>query len=158
MENFFDWIMKPISKEEVLNWFNANNMNVEKIDLFYDIFFSLSLLIDKTYLGNDVKIMTIELTNEDKKSHFDWCWGKTISNFGKEGIRINEVGEHRDYLETFFWETFYAYQDEKIKNSIKDFIKNTFNLDKSFSKSDLDVLTEIYHLMERNTTFLLTTD
>lgn len=158
MENFFDWIMKPLPKEDVIEWFNANNMSVEKIDLFYDIFFSLSLLIDKTYLGNnDAGSMSIELNNEDKKNHFDWCWKKTISDYSKEGVGINDIGDHRDYLETFFWETFYSYTDEAIKSSIKDFIRNTFNLDKTFSKSDLDVLTEIYHLMETNMSFLLTT-
>ena len=33
MENFFNWMSKPVSKEDVVVWFNIHNMNYEKIEL-----------------------------------------------------------------------------------------------------------------------------
>jgi hypothetical protein len=30
MENFFNWVTKPIPNEEVVMWFNAHNMIHEK--------------------------------------------------------------------------------------------------------------------------------
>jgi molecular chaperone DnaK (HSP70) len=47
MENFFNWMSKPIPKEEVIIWFNVHNMNYEKIELCGDIFRSCIELIDK---------------------------------------------------------------------------------------------------------------
>jgi tRNA(Leu) C34 or U34 (ribose-2'-O)-methylase TrmL len=90
MENFFNYLTKPILPEDVLVWFEANNIIYEKLELFSDFSLSLYDLIIKTYLGesdtpNDTKIT---LTEEDKEKHFDWCWVKLLNNFEKEGIII----------------------------------------------------------------------
>ena len=68
MENFFNYLTKPILPEDVLVWFEANNIIYEKLELFSDFSLSLYDLIIKTYLGesdtpNDTKIT---LTEEDK--------------------------------------------------------------------------------------------
>jgi len=38
MENFFNWMSKPVPPDEVIVWFNVHNMNYEKIELCGDIF------------------------------------------------------------------------------------------------------------------------
>ena len=38
MENFFNWMSKPIPREDIIIWFNVHNMSYEKIELFGDIF------------------------------------------------------------------------------------------------------------------------
>ena len=63
MENFFNWMNKPIPKEEVTIWFNVHNMNYEKIELFGDFFKSLNQTIIDTYLGNDESETKIWLSN-----------------------------------------------------------------------------------------------
>jgi hypothetical protein len=156
MENFFNWIMKPIGNGDVINWFDANNMQHEYISLYFDIVISLSIIISDTYLGGDSQVTQIEISNEDMKNHFEWCWKKLIMTFKKENISIKEFGEHRDYLETFFWETFYISENNIMRDSIPQFIDNMFSIDKSFSQSDLEVLTEVYKLMERNVDFNFT--
>lgn len=156
MENFFNWIMKPISFDDVNNWISAQNMTYEKISLFFDIVMSLYYIVDDTYLDGGVTEISIQMSKKDKQNHFDWSWTKLISNFRKENIEISELGEHRDYLETFFWETYYDQTDVEIKNSIPIFFKNIFNMSKTFTKSDLDVLTEIYKIMDKNLVFSLT--
>jgi len=51
MENFFNWVTQPLSKEDVDVWFNINNIIPEKSELFYDFCVSLLSLIKQTYLG-----------------------------------------------------------------------------------------------------------
>jgi hypothetical protein len=156
MENFFDWIMKPISYEYVNDWVNAHNMSYEKISLFFDVVISLHQTVLDTYMGSYDGISSIQLTNEDKKNHFNWCWEKIIKSFKEENIILNQFGEHRDYMETFYWDAFYQINDDNVKDSIPIFFNNIFNMSKTFTKSDLDMLTEIYKLMDKNIIFNLT--
>jgi hypothetical protein len=152
MENFFNYIAKPLKPEDVDIWFSANNIIFEKLELFSDFSHSLNYLIVDTYLGestvpNETKII---LSKEDKLKHFDWCWGKVITNFGKEGIIFEVKGEHYDYFKTFFMDIFYNQPDDKIKNSINSFFTDLFDKDKPFTKSDLDMIVNIYKILDKN--------
>ena len=83
--------MKP---EDVDIWFRINNIIPEKMDLYYDFTFSLYYLIVETYLGDDNNgtETKINITDEDKKNHFQWCWKKTIENFNKELYKYCKIG------------------------------------------------------------------
>ena len=109
MENFFNWISKPIPDDELIIWLNIHNMNYEKIELYGDIFKSLNHVIIDTYMGDtDENTETkISLTQEDKDSHFMWCWNKVVEDFRKENIKIKESGDHKEYFKSFFMDTFY---------------------------------------------------
>lgn len=150
MENFFNYVSKQIPNEEVLIWFNVNNMNFEKIDLFGDFFKSLYFTIIDTYLGNEAQETKITLSEEDKQNHFEWCWKKVIDSFSKEKIQFKTEGQHKDYFKSFFSDTFYNQKDTSLKNSILNFLSEIFDLDKPFTKSDLDLITELYKLLEKN--------
>ena len=141
---------KPIPKEEVDIWFNVHNIINEKIDLYGDIFKSLNLIIADTYFGEDSVETRITLSKEDNQQHFNWCWKKLVEDFSKEKIYINLEGKHKDYFESFFMDTFYNQKEKNLKNAIPNFLLEVFDLDKPFSKSDLDILTELYKLMEKN--------
>ena len=150
MENFFNWMSKVIPHDEVTIWFNIHNMNYEKIELYGDIFKSLNHIVADTYMGDtsnsyETKIL---LTQEDKELHFDWCWTKVVSDFKKENITIKENGEHKEYFKSFFMDTFYSHPDKGIRDSIPNFLFGVFDVYKPFSKSDLDILTQIYKLLE----------
>ena len=142
---------KPLPKEELIIWFNIHNMTYEKIELYGDVFKSLNQIILDTYLGNTIFVTKIILTDEDNLSHFEWCWKKTIDNFKKEDIHIKYDGEHKDYFKSFYMDTFYNQNEERIKNSIPKFLMDIFDVGISYSKSDLDLLTELYKLVEKNT-------
>lgn len=150
MENFFEWMVKVVPKDEVSIWFNIHNMHYEKIDLYGDIIKTLYLIILDTYLGEDTSETKILLSDQDKDKHFEWCWNKLISNFELEFIVIEKIGEHKDYVKSFFMETFYSPYDKKVKETIPKFINSVFDTNKEFSKSDLDILTEIYKLLDKN--------
>ena len=150
MENFFNWMTKPVPKEEILIWFNVHNMIYEKIELFGDFFKSLNNLILETYMGNEDRETRIILTTEDMDSHFNWCWYKTIDNFQKENISIKREGEHKNYFREFFFNSFYKPDQNGIKEEIPNFLDTVFDAYGPLTKSDLDILTELYKLMENN--------
>ena len=153
MENFFNWIAKPLPNDEVVTWFNVHNMIYEKIELYGDIFKSLHYIITDTYMGDsngDSPETKIVMSPDDKKSHFDWCWGKMVENFQKENITITIDGEHKNYLKSFYMDTFYHQTQKNVKDSVPVFLNEIFNISKPFSKSDLDMITEIYKMMEKN--------
>lgn len=152
MENFFEWVSKPVPKEDVTLWFNINNIITEKSDLFFDFCIALFGLINSTYLGeesqpNETKVV---LSEAEKTKHFEWCWNKTVDNFAKENINFNIKGEHYDYFLVLFMEIYYREINSGIRNSIEKFIRELFDKDKPFSKSDLELYTEIYKLLEKN--------
>jgi len=150
MENFFNWMSKPIPKDEVIIWFNVHNMNYERIELYGDIFKSLNYVIIDTYMGEETKETKISLSQEDKESHFEWCWHKMVEDFKRENIIIKHGGEHKEYFRSFFFDTFYNQSERNVKDSIPNFLVEVFDVEKPFSKSDLDILTELYKLMEKN--------
>ncbi len=152
MENFFNYITKPLSPEDVDVWFRSNNIITEKLTLFYDFSYSLNMLILKTYLGETTtsNVTKIQLTDNDNDKHFEWCWNKTIDNFKKENITFNYKGEHYEYFKSFFDETFYKQKEDDIRYSIKEFLDDLFNTKKPFTKSDLDMVSSIYKVLEKN--------
>ena len=84
MENFFNWMAQPVPKDEIITWFNIHNMSYEKIELYGDVVRGLYEIINDTYLGNDNLETKIILSDEDNKSHFDWCWRLLLDNFKKD--------------------------------------------------------------------------
>jgi hypothetical protein len=150
MENFFNWMAKPLPKDEIIIWFNIHNMTYEKIELYGDVFKSLNQIIVDTYLGDDVSVTKIVLSDEDKESHFEWCWKKMISDFRRENILIKYDGEHKDYFKSFYMDTFYNQKEDSVRDSIPKFLREIFDVGYMYSKSDLDLLTELYKLIEKN--------
>lgn len=152
MENFFNYLTKPITHEDVLVWFEANNIIYEKLELFSDFSLSLYELIRKTYLGeSDVPVDTkITLSDEDNQKHFEWCWKRTLDNFEKEGIKFSSRGEHYDYFKSFFFEVFYNQKEEYLKNSVGEFFDDLFNMEKGFTKSDLDMVSTMYKFLDKS--------
>ena len=149
--NFFNYITKQLNKEEIDIWFRTNNIIPEKIELYYDFCNSLYLKIIETYLGDSDNGETrIEMTEQDKENHFNWCWKQVLKDFQKEEIIFEEDGDHHTYFKVFFEEIFYKQDDKKIRNSIDIFFRDVFDFEKSFTRSDLDMILEIYKNLDKN--------
>jgi hypothetical protein len=149
--NFFNYITKQLNKEEVDIWFRTNNIIPEKMELYYDFCNSLYLKITETYLGDSDNGETrIEMTEQDKENHFNWCWKKILQDFQKEEIIFEEDGDHYIYFKIFFEEIFYKQDDKKIRNSIDVFFRDVFDFEKTFTRSDLDMILEIYKSLDKN--------
>ena len=144
-EEFFKYVAEPVSRDKVNLWVKINNINIEKNELFSDFIYSLYLLVKETYLGKEVT-----KKEEDIKGHFNWCWTKTINNFSLEKIYFNPTGEHKEYFWNFFYESFYINEaTDKIKK-IEEFFITLFLLHLQKTKSELDMLLEIYVLLDKN--------
>ena len=152
MENFFNYITKPLTPEDVDIWFRANNIIPEKLELFSDFSHSLNEMIIETYLGNDdnPNETKIVMSEDDNKRHFEWCWNKILENFSKEGITFSKNGEHYKYFEAFFNDIFYNQNEEKVKHSISGFFNDLFDTKKPFTKSDLDMISTIYKHLDKS--------
>jgi len=152
MENFFNYITKPLDSDDVEIWFKVNNIFPEKMELFSDFVNSLNYLIRDTYLGEDEDVgkeTKINLSEDDERKHFDWCWNKTIDNFEKENLFFERDGEHYEYFESFFSEIFYEQKEKKIRDSIEKFFEELFDDEKSYTKSDLDMILAIYKNLDK---------
>jgi hypothetical protein len=152
MENFFNYLSKPLPSDEVDIWFRVNNIIPEKMELYSDFSISLYSLILETYLGDTTERTEtkIKLTQEDNLKHFEWCFGRIIDNFKKEGISFKKKGEHFDYFKNFFMDVYYNQKEENVKNNVKLFLTQLFNPKTLFSKSDLDMISIIYKNLDKN--------
>lgn len=155
MENFFNYVSKPVSPEDVDLWFRVNNIYPEKLELFFDFVLSLNIIITDTYLGDEEDSTSetkIRLSDDDKKNHFSWCWNKTIDNFKKESLLFENKGEHYEYFESFYFQVFYHQKDKKVRNSISKFFEELFDNKRPYTKSDLDMIYDIYKSLDKNLT------
>lgn len=151
MENFFSYISKPIDPEEFEFWVESNNICFLKLELYETFVKSLVNLISQTYLGeSEFNETNINVTEQDINNHFDWCWDKTVENFKKEKIFFENDGEHKKFIREFIFETFYLQKNKDVKSSLDKFFNEIFDIETSMTKSDLDLLTTIYKLMEKN--------
>lgn len=153
MGRFFDWLAKPMKEDDINAWYLANNITPEHTELFRDFCLSFYYLIIETYLGDDNSTTTetrVGMTIEQKKEHFKWCWNKTIENFSKESIYFVFKEDDMLFFESFFFEIFYHQTDEAIKETIELFLKQLFNRKGRKSKSDIEIFTDLYKLLERS--------
>ena len=152
MDNFLNYITKNLDPEEVDIWFRVNNIIPEKMELYYDLSYSLFLLIKTTYLGDESEVgeTTVKMNDVDNKKHFNWCWKKIIDNFERESISFDTEGDHYEYFFTLFNEIYYRQSKEAIRNSIDVFFNDLFNREKVFTQVDLDLIFNIYKTLDKN--------
>jgi hypothetical protein len=152
MDNFLNYITKNLDPEQVDVWFRVNNIIPEKMELYYDLSYSLYLLIKTTYLGdeNDSFETKVKMEDSDNVNHFNWCWNKTIENFKKENIFFEVEGDHYDYFLSLFSEIYYTQTKDNIRDSIDVFFNDLFNREKPFTQVDLDLIYNIYKSLDKN--------
>jgi hypothetical protein len=132
-------------KHQIDIWYRTYNISRDKILLFYDFLSSLYNLIDNTFLGEDV------LFNEsDQRGHFDWCWNKIVDDFSKERIFFKEKGNHYEYFWNFFFEAYYLSKMDNREHRINEYFYKLFDFRYIKSRSELDILTEVYKLFDQN--------
>lgn len=149
--NFYNYVTKQVTKEDLDIWLKMNNIIPEKMELYCDFSLSLFFKIRSTYLGDSKDYETkITMSQEDKKNHFEWCWNKTIEDFGKENITIESTGSHFDYFRDFYNELFYTQENDNVKETIDKFFTDIFDMGKVFTQSDLDIVLTIYKSLDKN--------
>ena len=144
-EGYLEFITSENYRQQIDVWFRTYNVSREKTELFYDFLITLHDLIVETYLGEDV------ITSEtEQKNHFTWCWDKLIDNFSKEKIYFKERGNCYEYFWNFFLEAFYYTQLDGNITRIKEYFYILFHFEHKKTRSELDMLVEIYKLLDQN--------
>jgi hypothetical protein len=141
--SYLEFIASEDFKNQVEVWYKAYNITRERTELFYDFVLSLYELVESTYMGPELLSAQV-----DQKNHFNWCWDKLISDLEKESIFLRERGEHHDYFWLFFQEAFYINDINSFR--IKEYFHKLFTFDYKKTRSELDILTEMYKLLEQN--------
>lgn len=144
-ESYLEFITSESYKNQIDVWHKTYNISWEKTELFYDFLKSLYDLIDKSYLGSDVMF-----DEPSQRSHFIWCWNKTIENFEKEKILFKTNGSHYDYFWNFFLEAYYYPQMDNRIIKISEYFYKLFDFKHKKTRSELDILTEVYKLLDQN--------
>lgn len=144
-ETYLGFISTENYRQQLDIWLRAYNVNHEKVQLFHDFLDSLYDILESTYLGEDV--MDKE---EEQKGHFAWCWNKTIQNFEKEKIYFKDTGTHFEYFWNFVLEAFYYPKLEGRNILVKEYFNRVFDFKHTKTRSELDILQEIYKLLNQN--------
>lgn len=153
INNFFDWLAKPMNQEDITSWYLANNITKEFTELFRDFCLSFLILLNDTFLGDDFEInkdTKVGMTTNQKLNHFRWCWSKTIENFKKENIHFNFNETDLEFFENFFFDIFYSQNNLNIKQNIYTFFIQIFDNNYKKTKSDIEIFTDIYKVLERS--------
>lgn len=148
---FIQYITKELTMEEMTLLYKANNINYDKCNLYYDFIMTLNRKINNTFLGDDV------INNEDDiKSHYEWCFDHNIKNFSKEGILFMEIGLLKEYFFNFYMELFYNTSNKKdVIEKLDKFPNMSFKYYRLKTRSDMDVLLELYRIFEKSLDFKL---
>lgn len=150
---FIKYITTPLMTEEMHLLYKANNIKYDKCELYYDFIVTLNKLVVETFLGDDVIN-----SEEDIKNHFNWCVEKIFTNFKNENIIFDSMDDIKSYFYNFYVELFYNVNN---KNEVLDKLNKLPTLSFSYSRmktrSDMDVLLELYHLFEKSLNFKLKT-
>ncbi len=101
------------------------------------------------FMKNGIKVRNIIPTDKDA-GEMGFQKVNELLKDAKENIRIKHGGKHKDYFQEFFKDTFYNQLDTKVRSTIPQFLGEIFNMTKPFTKSDLDIMTELYKCLEKN--------
>jgi len=146
INRFLEYFSKQLSFEQVTYLNTINNITQEKVELFRDFSISLTYIIENSYLGDDV----IEY-QDDQINHFNWCWDQNIKNFKKENIYFQNKGEHYYYYLAYFLDIYYGNSNKTkgLLTKITYFWDDVISIDAIKTKSEHDLLSEIYKIMDK---------
>ena len=65
---FIEYISKPLTSEEMILLYKANNINYDRCNLYYDFIVTLNKKIINTFLGDDVINSQKDIKNHHLRS------------------------------------------------------------------------------------------
>ena len=150
---FIKYISNPMTLEDMQLMYKANNIVYDKCELYYDFILTLNYIIVDTFLGDDCIN-----SNQDIHNHFIWCIEKVFNNFNKENIVFSHNEDIKEYFYNFYLELFYNQPEkEGVIKKLNKLAELSFDYKRIKTRSDLDVLLELYRLFEKSLNFKLKT-
>ena len=150
---FIKYISNPLTLEEMQLLYKANNIKYDKCRLYADFILSLNKLVVSTFLGDDVINK-----EEDIKNHFIWCLREVFKNFKEENIIFEDIEFMKEYFYNFYVELFYNVNNKsECLDKLNKLAILSFDYKRIKTRSDMDVLLELYRLFEKSLNFKLKT-
>ena len=73
-----------------------------------------------------------------------------IKGLNEINIKFKYNGEHLDYFKSFYIENFYSQKEKDSRDMINVYLIELFDVKKPFTKSDLDMLSTVYKILDNN--------
>jgi hypothetical protein len=149
MENseFVNYITNPLTIDQMNLLYKANDVKFDRCNLYYDFIKSLNKVIVDTYLGSEYIT-----TDREVKEHYLWCFNNIVENFKEENIIFDDVVRLKEYFFYFYDELFYKDSD-KVLNKLDNLAEFSFDFHRIKSRSDIDIMIELYKLFEKSLYF-----
>ena len=145
--DFMNYMIQPLSYEQMNLLYKANDIKFDKCSLYYDFIKSLNKILLTTFLGED-----FINSEKEKREHYLWCFNKVIGDFKKESITFDETEKLRDYFFFFYEELFYKDKNKSLEKLDK-LAELSFNFNRLKSRSDMDILIELYKMFDKSLYF-----
>jgi hypothetical protein len=149
MENseFVNYIKNPLTIDQMNLLYKANDVKFDRCNLYYDFIKSLNKVIVDTYLGTEYIV-----TDREVNEHYLWCFNSVVDNFKEESIVFDDVVRLKEYFFYFYDELFYKDSD-KVLNKLDNLAEFSFDFHRIKSRSDIDIMIELYKLFEKSLYF-----
>ncbi len=144
---FMNYMVEPLSYEQMHLLYKANDIKYDRCNLYYDFIKTLNKLLTNTYLGLDFIV-----TEKEIKEHYLWCFNKVITNFKEEKIQFDDTDKLKEYFFYFYYELFYK-DSEKTIDKIDKLADLSFDFNRLKSRSDIDIMFELYKIFEKSLYF-----
>ena len=146
---FMNYMTQPLSSEQMNLLYKANDIKFDRCNLYYDFIKSLNQNIIDTFLGDEYIH-----TEKDIFGHYNWCFNKVVDDFKYENIFFDDMEKIKDYFLYFYEELFYKDLDKSLEkiNKLADLSFNYYRLK---SKSDIDILIELYKMFDKSLLYKL---
>lgn len=147
--NFLKFITNPLTEYVIDNTYKINNVVFDRADLYLDFVLSVNLLIQTTYLGDDVSDKKVQ------KEHFDWVWKRICDKFSSENIYFHENEELYLYYKDFFNSVFYDLNEDDKNNvrnlkSIERVWSSLFNYKDTKDDINMKIFLDIYKIFDKS--------
>ena len=138
-------IDEKVKELEMVKKFKSHNIIKERVELYKDFTINLLHYIHDTYLGKEyIK------TPHDIEGHFNWCYGKVLSEFDEEEISFYGNDELYDYFYGYFLDQYYETDNPEQISHYEKFWENIFELRKNKNRKVFEVLLEIYEIFDNS--------
>ena len=146
IKDLINYVKKPLDPKEIRNIYIAEDIIIEKCDLYFDFIKTLCGYVHDTYLGSDhLK------TDEDVKGHIKWCFNKTRREFFDYGFHFTFDETLYDYFKELLIVCFYSPEQEDKFKSLKseiEYWKDVLDFSGLKTESSMEDLVYLYHLFD----------
>lgn len=136
---------EKVKEFEMVKKFKSHNIIKERVELYKDFTINLLYYINDTYLGKEYIN-----TERDIEGHFNWCFGKVLSEFDEEEISFYGNDELYEYFLGYFLDQFYITKQPEALSHYEKFWENIFELRRNKNRKVFEVLLEIYEIFDKS--------